>query len=467
MNNQTVQHRDIYDAPISVFQVAPYYGSDGAVKTQWKAHHVRTIGQYLDAAKKYYAATIDQTRGIMQSAVEAWENGDTTAYKNKMLQYKFNKWLPPVAIMQGVNPKHSDNGFESFSNVLCLDIDAPKPDEPKNGNEWIPDNLEALKRFFGTIPFVAYCGLSAGGRGLFILIPIADHEHHKDYWRQLQTIFRDICKIEIDKATYNMGRLRFMSYDDTAIINHHAQVFDKLPEPPRPEAKRTVSRPARFVSNNDDEERICKAVEEIAARHIDITQDYEEWKKAAAAIAHTLGERGRSLFHTVARQSSKYREKENERLYDGMMKEPPGRECTISSFFHLCKYYGIDIRHHGGRGTRVSPAEELRARLSKRSKDEVRKEPPQVENLEPPRATASEPQPLPPIDGMSHFERLDLQWHQEYIDQASAFLEDAKVQHPAVLELCKAFDLKLAGCNGWRMTDAQFNYFHNQKQQYP
>ena len=344
----------------------------------------------------------------MQSAVEAWEQGDTEAYERYMLQYKFNKWLPPVALMQGVNPEHSNetSKFESFSNVLCLDIDAPKPNEPKNGNEWIPNNLEALKRALGKVECVAYCGLSAGGRGLFVLIPIADHEHHKEYWEQLKTMFLEKFKIKIDAATHNIGRLRYMSYDDTAIINHHAKVFDKMPERiqekrVQPERTKLFVNHARFESRNDTEERIIKAVSEIASRGIDITQNYDEWIKASAAIAHEMGERGRSIFHTIAQQSPKYREKENERLYTSIMGRAQGAECSINSFFHLCKLYGVDISHHVQRAPMFSKNSEETARKAQHH------------------AQPQHPEDEQPPPSMSKAEWQELKRHQSEIEHQS------------------------------------------------
>ena len=454
MNEKKMHQRDIFDTQISIFQVHPYI-SKGEIKTKWESHHVRTIGQYLNAAKTHYAATIDQTRSIMQSAVEAWEQGDAKAYETLMQHYKFNKWLPPVALMQGVNPEHSNetSKFESYSNVLCLDIDAPKPNEPKNGNEWIPDNLEALKRALGKIPYIAYCGLSAGGRGLFALIPIADHEHHKDYWEQLKTMFLDKFKIKIDAATHNIGRLRYMSYDDTAIINHNAAVFDKMPERfqekrVQPERTKLFINPARYESRNDTEERIIKAVNEIVSRGIDITQNYDEWIKASAAIAHEMGERGRSIFHTIAQQYPDYDERKNDKLYTSIMGRAQGAECSINSFFHLCKLHGVDISHHVQRAPMFSKnSGEIAVKAQHPAKPQQLEEHPEDE------------QPPP---SMSKAEWQDLKRHESEINKASKFLIDAKVQHPAIDMLFKTFGLELAGCNGWRMTDAQFNHINKQ-----
>lgn len=467
MDEQRVQHIDIFNTRISVFYDVPTFDDNGkvGVKIHAAKHRVQTIGDFLNEGPKH-KTTINKTRSIMQQAIAAYNEGKESEYKELMYEYSKNKWVPPVAILQGINTTHTDKGFESYSNVLCLDIDAPKPHEEPNGNEKIfPEHLDEFKRRLAQIPWIAYCGVSAGGRGLFVLIPIADHKKHAAYWQWLETFFKNEYHVEIDGATKNLSRKRFLSYDDTAIINHHAEVFDKMPEPKRVDPSRIFKRPSFFRAKNDDEKRFIKAVAEIESKHIDITQAYDKWLKAAAAIAHTFGEWGRDYFHIIARQYPDYNEKQNDVLYTNMMKEPRGRGCTIASFFELCKQFGVDIGYHEKRVQRTSATDILRQQQAK-----VRTQHPDARKA-PTTQAAPTPPPTPraedaPFDDakvvhtfqastMSKAEEFDLTRHQGDIARASEFML-REMQHNTPLgQLCNKLNLVVNGVNGWTMTTAQ------------
>jgi len=48
------------------------------------------------------------------------------------------------------------------------------------------------------------------------------------------------------------------------------------------------------------EEDIERVVREVESSRIDLTADYNNWIKIGFALAHELGERGRSYFHRIS-----------------------------------------------------------------------------------------------------------------------------------------------------------------------
>lgn len=439
------QYRNIFNEPVSVFTASSYITNDGRIGTTFGGHHVRTLGQFLGAGG-HYARTIARLRATLTAALAAWQNGDRKEYDRLLLQYSLHKWDSPLAILQGVCPSHKNDGFESYADIVCLDIDTEKPHKGTNGNEWVQSWTD-LRDEIAKNPFVAYCGLSVGGRGLFVLIPIKSHERHHEHWRALCTLFRKVYGLTIDKATENMARLRFMSFDPDAWVNTRAAVFEGLER----EKKALVQLP-RFTPGDNTEERIEKAVLEIEQRGIDITQSHDEWKKAGAAIAHYMGERGRSIFHRIAAQYPGYNERENEKLYNNLLRSYAGRQADIATFFYLCKAYGVNVWHkHDMQMPQVAPV-----------KRRVSAEREQPRNS---RGTVEEHKKSGII--MSAAENAEFESRETYIREGMQLLSDIEREQPAVEKLRKSLGLIYCGHNGWQMTEAQFDKFMREHPQPP
>ena len=335
-----MQYRDIFTEPISIYTADAFVGNDGKFRTRFKGHYVRTIGQFIDAGK-HYVQHIEKTRQTLSAALQAWNNGQRTKYDALLDEYKLRKWCAPIAMMQGVNPSHNnnDNHFESYTDVICLDIDCEKPHKEPNGNEWIkPEDWPLLKQELGKIPFVAYCGLSVGGRGLFLLIPIKSHTNHLGHWKALQRLFKS-QNITIDEAAKNIGRLRFMSYDPSPVINHNAQVFENVAD----DTQRKPTAKMLCKSTNDPKNTIYKVedcVRQIISKGIDLTSDYNsEWLKLGFSLA-SLGEPGRQIFHAISQFYSRYSERATDAKFTELLRSRNG-SITIGTFFEICKQRGV------------------------------------------------------------------------------------------------------------------------------
>ena len=444
-----MQRRNIFSAPISVFTATAFDNGNG-IGTKFGKHYVRPMGAFLRAGI-HYAGTITMLRQTLNAAYTAWDAGDTELYHRLIHDYTLHKWDSPFAILQGVNPSHSNNGFVSFTDVCCLDIDQEKPHKGTNGNEWVQDWAE-LRDVLRDNPYIAYAGLSAGGHGVFLIVPIANHEQHSGHWRALCRLFKDYYNLTIDPATENIGRLRFMSHDPDAYFNEDAAVFELIEEQRAP---RQVRQYAAFHADGDTERRIADAVRIIEQQHIDITVSHDEWKKASAAIAHYFGERGRDLFHRIAAQYPGYRERENDRLYTNMMKSYAGQQADIGSLFYLFRLHGIDT---GTRGFSVPV-------VASPSRPRSRPTPATMESSTPTEPTR--PDPSAHLATLSKAEQFDIETHRQHIEEGRAMVRKARQKSPAFDYLCDRLQLSYYGHGDWNMTDAEFDALMNEHPEPP
>jgi len=453
--------RDIYKTAVSVFPT---------IANRADKHHTRTIGQFLQGGE-HYAETIAQARHTIAQALQYWRDGNMAAYDAAMDNYRRIKQSLPVAIMQGVCPDAHDNGFTSFSDVVCLDIDAAKPKDKPNGNEWIekmPGGWETAKGIISGFPFVAYCGLSVGGRGLFVLVPVADGRNHQAHWRALVEDFAAI-NMTIDPSTKNPARKRIISLDRNAYENHDAQVYEATREEPKPVQVQPTQPPAQYRYTNttrtagaDDWERAQICANIIARNGIDITAQYDDWLQAAAALAHEFGERGRSLFHMVAAQSPKYRFEENEMLYTNLQHPANGAQCSINSFFYLCKSSGVQLPKQAVRERTARPRAQRLIPTPRPPKPGTR--PGMVSMTEPPHhvqtitpthdvVPAYVPEPLTPA------EEMELTRMADHIAEGVAMVDAKREQNPVFADFCDLFGVDYFGHDDWHMTAAQFENF--------
>lgn len=126
------------------------------------------------------------------------------------------KALLPAITPSGTFTYRNEKGLIKHSGLIQFDIDY-------KGNEHI-DNFEDIVLEVGKLPYIAYCGFSASGYGVWGLVPIAYPEKHKLHLQALKDIFKQY-NIKVDNAPSNVASLRGYSYDDNAYINHHAETF--------------------------------------------------------------------------------------------------------------------------------------------------------------------------------------------------------------------------------------------------
>ena len=465
--------RDIFGEKISVFWASK--GAEEPIRDPNTRHYERTIAQFLDAGIMF-ADEVQHVRDIRARAFDAYQQGDMGSYESAMEQYRTEKARPPFAILQGVCPARNNTDFESYSNVLCLDIDAPKPTETSHRNSWVK-NWGEVKATISQLPFVSYVALSSGGAGLFVLIPIADHTKHEDYFEALCRVFEDCFNLELDKKCRNMGRLRFMTYDPAPYINHNAEVWDSYDPKPRRKQRDTSPRwgmqrdgaEGCSTLSSTDKERVKWCVGWCLKHGTDIADDFDDWTRLAGFFAHQWNDgEGESLFHELAALSPKYNVRENDKKLVSMGRYHP-HPATIHTFYRLCRSHGVPVPDGWGRETRGFSWDTVTSwvPVSRSSRERAERNDEKVTGEEQARNTPISPVNDPvsafeassgivtPPPEISATERNELERHRADIVTGCSTIERMRRDLDGFDALMDGFNLDFAGLNDWTMTPAQ------------
>ena len=428
--------RNIFDEPVSVFA--------GNLYTLETRHYVRTIGQFLAAGRgNLYAAQVKQLRAYRAAALDAAARGDMQDYERLMERYKKGKVKLPFAMMQGVCPTRKQTGFTSYSRVLCIDIDAPKPTDSKPANTWVSDWVE-IKRQLSALPFVAYCALSIGGAGVFALVPIADERYHGEYFDALAALILAHFDLTVDPATRNINRLRLMTWDPDAFLNPDALVWDRLlPSQVKRHTDRyswAAAAPTRGTCQLTPRQRqvVRDAVIYCVDHGINLVDNRDAWIKVGGFFAHNyLDDEGQILFHALARLSPKYREGENDKLITRDLVRYTATPATYRGFCRLMQDNGVPLPgdwwrddSHGGvvynvPGATAAPSA-APATLGNFGQAPAAEEPPKNAFICPVSASTAPSRPTTPPPTMSPAELADLNQRSDYIDAAREMIRDTK-----------------------------------------
>ena len=241
---------------------------------------------------------------------------------------KYLKIQLPQATISGVfqGMRKADN-LVAHSGLICVDIDA-------KDNPDVSDFEHLKENVLSRIEEVAYAAHSVGGKGYFVILKLAYPGRHAAQFRELK---KDFAKygITIDGACSDVSRLRCLSYDEAAFVNDDASLYKGVEE-----ASKRIAQPfrPRYSFTDDTDERVYMACMEIKRRHIDMTENYDDWINLGFSLA-SLGEEGREYFHIVSQQNPKYSQRETDRKFDGFLRGN-GR-IGIGTFFHYCKLFGV------------------------------------------------------------------------------------------------------------------------------
>ena len=301
-----------------------------------------SMGVFLNAGERYLSI-ISHARQLYEQALAIYDS-DPAQSLQLFGQYSDQKRKLPLATISG---NYSCSGrledLLQATSAICLDIDQTKPHKAAQllaRGEEIPNahvtDWQTVKRKLSQLPFVAYCALSAGGHGVFCIVPIEHHHRHAQAWDALSYLFKKHLGLTVDPQTRDITRPRFASHDPQPYVNPEAEVFtaviqEKRTPPPAPRYTRTA--PA-----SSTEEAVIKCVEAIECKSIDITSVYHEWADIAAALFNGLGEAGKQYFQRVSAFYPHASGKEISQKWEQNKKRP---QIGIGTFFHLCARHGI------------------------------------------------------------------------------------------------------------------------------
>lgn len=168
----------------------------------------------------------------------------------------------PAYTVSGTFSHRAIKDIKAHSGLIALDLDGV-------------DNIDNLKTMVTTLPFVAYCGKSISGTGLFVIVPIpqSNNDQQRQRFNALQKIFFEKFGLseKWDNAVKDISRLRFVSYDPDAYLNHSAEIFTLMADAPHTK-KNKVSPTTK--------------IEDLAKRHLKEDARYNDYLKFISACAN-------------------------------------------------------------------------------------------------------------------------------------------------------------------------------------
>ena len=227
-------------------------------------------------------------------------------HSKEQLEYKANF---PSWFVGGTFPtmKTEDKDIESYSNIIAIDID--KKDNPDIDMNKIREELFDLWYVIGVFK-------SISGEGIYILVLVEDGCYTKEYYKYLAKLWSQKYGLNIDEKCKNIGRKRFISYeddidkwikaDDVDIIPWKLKWIEKEPEKPK--------QTQLFIQNNNDDRLVRKAIWKLLNNGFSIDNfntinQYDVWYHIACDFHHFND--GYDMFVRFSQNSSKY----NDNLY--------------------------------------------------------------------------------------------------------------------------------------------------------
>lgn len=213
----------------------------------------------------------------------------------------------------------ADQRFGAHNGFLQIDLDAK--DNPQLATAW-DDIVKRLKED----KHVAAGFRSPSGNGLKLFFAIRDSKTaHKLSWIAAQEYFKTNYGLAIDRATSDVGRLCFLSYDPEAWVSTHATE----PLPPAADEAVVHSSARSTLSEIDD-------IEEMLS-FITYRPEYEDWLRIASAVWNTVGEAdGTALLKKFIPEETagEYEKKYAKRL----------TTITLGTLVHYASLQGYDVR---------------------------------------------------------------------------------------------------------------------------
>lgn len=133
--------------------------------------------------------------------------------KLRMLPYHSDLQLEykqefPTWFVGGTFPMEQteDKDILTYSNILAIDID-------KKDNRQI-DLENVVNKIYYDLPYVFGKPKSISGEGYYVLVLVENGRNTIAHYRYLQKLFKKIYNVNIDPQCKNIGRKRFISYQD-------------------------------------------------------------------------------------------------------------------------------------------------------------------------------------------------------------------------------------------------------------
>jgi len=248
----------------------------------------------------------------------------------------------PTWFVGGTFPtmKTKDENISTYSNIIAIDID--KKDNPDIDLDEIRKELFDLWYVFGVL-------YSISGKGIYALVLVEDGRYTKEYYKYLAKLWSQKYGLNIDEKCKNIGRKRFISYEDDLEKWIKPNDVDIIPWKLKwieKEQKQPVQTQL-FTQNNNDDRLVRKAIWKLLNNGFSIDNfntinQYDVWYHVACDFHHF--DDGYDMFVKFSQNSSKYNDtyRTIEKKYNGG-KIKSSLDDVSRKWCGMCKrIYGIN-----------------------------------------------------------------------------------------------------------------------------
>lgn len=241
------------------------------------------------------------------------------------------------ACFSGTFERKNEKGLLKHSSLICLDFDN-QPNKEK-----LREELQADPQLPTVLLFT-----SPSGTGLKWIVKIdLNQGTHIENFQAIENYISKTYRVKIDSSGKDVARPCFLPYDPDCYFNQE-------PEPKNFDVKKWLSLKTNIAPNpqqkpkppqttiNKKQKTFFDIVNEIQTYQIDITGNYDQWRKIGFGIATKFGENGHHYFHQISQFHPGYNYAECEKQFSAFLNHN-GHGATLKSFFHFAKEAGIEI----------------------------------------------------------------------------------------------------------------------------
>jgi hypothetical protein len=171
----------------------------------------------------------------------------------------------PVATLSGIFSERKSAAIEQHSGLLQIDLDHLQ-------------NPTHTRNLLGLDPHIIASFLSPSGKGVkgIMVIP-ADISGHRRAFEAAQIYMGEVYDLAIDKATKDVARACYVSFDPQLRMNPSAKPLDVEKWAPKGKAPRKEKK-REFVARSDEASILASALKHLSA------YDYEQWIRMGMAL---------------------------------------------------------------------------------------------------------------------------------------------------------------------------------------
>lgn len=246
----------------------------------------------------------------LRHATNAIHAAKTKEAKNELKQKL------PAATFAGTFSKRNATSITSATGLFAVDYDGDDPQKIE----------AALIKFKADKHTVAVWRSPSGNLKALVKFvygaqkkAIDTDARYKEAFTIAAKYYRENFEIELDKNCKDICRLTFLSHDPQIFYNENAVPFELASE--KKAAKTPKQTKYEQVSDYD---KAKNAAEYLISNRVNITEGYDEWIRCGMALAHEMGENGRSYYHALSALSAKYERSQCDNKYSELLRNNKG-----------------------------------------------------------------------------------------------------------------------------------------------